>query len=140
MDREVSTKDKTVILAKLHILETLLYEFLHMEGEMGNGFTEEKAFVSENVGIDMEALHSDMELYKESLKDLENRVIPNDSKLLDEENRRSLLAIVAYSYKEDLDLERWLERYSKNNPLYLINQKENYLHMRADLEKFITET
>ena len=43
------------------------------------------------------------------LKDLENNTIRDGSKLLDVANRLSLLAMVAYSYKNDVDLDDLLE-------------------------------
>ena len=61
VDKEGSTKDKKVILEKLHILETLMFEFLHINEED----TEEVdtvEFVKENVE---DTTDEDVELYKE---------------------------------------------------------------------------
>ena len=46
--------------------------------------------------------------------------------------------MVVYSYKEDIDLDEWLIEYAKNNNTYFVDQKKNFIHMRADLEKFIS--
>ena len=66
------------------------------------------------------------------LKDLENNTIRDDSKLLDIANRLSLIAMVAYSYKNDVDLDDWLEEYAANNNIYFIDQRKNYSHMVND--------
>ena len=66
------------------------------------------------------------------LKDLENNTIRDGSKLLDVANRLSLLAMVAYSYKNDVDLDDWLEEYATNNNTYFMDQRKNYSHMVND--------
>lgn len=71
------------------------------------------------------------------LKDLENNTIRDGSKLLNVANRLSLLAIVAYSFKHDIDLDDWIVQYFNENDNYILNQKENYLHMKEHLDKFV---
>ena len=80
-----------------------------------------------------------MDFYKESLKDLKDVAIKDGSKLLQEDNNLSLLAMVVYSYKEDIDLEEWLTEYAKNNNTYFKNQRKNYFCMLNDLEKYYME-
>ena len=70
------------------------------------------------------------------LKDLENNTIRDGSKLLDMANRLSLLAMVAYSYKNDVDLDDWLEDYAVKNNTYYIDQRKNYSHMVNDFEQY----
>ena len=70
------------------------------------------------------------------LKDLENNTIRDGSKLLDMANRLSLLAMVAYSYKNDVNLDDWLEEYARNNNTYNINQKQNYFQMLNNLKQY----
>ena len=70
------------------------------------------------------------------LKDLENNTIRDDSKLLDIANRLSLIAMVAYSYKNDVDLDDWMEDYAANNNMYLADQKKNYSHMVNDFKQY----
>ena len=70
------------------------------------------------------------------LKDLENNSIRDGSKLLDVANRLSLLAMVAYSYKNDVDLDNWLEAYAANNNTYFMDQKKNYSHMVNDFRQY----
>lgn len=135
VDETGSTKDKRVIEDKLHILETLMKEYLHIEEtETENIIPEE--FISEMVKIPIEDVKEDMDFYEESLSDLENNTIRDGSKLLEVANHLSLLAMVAYSYKNDVDLEEWLEDYAANNNTYISDQSKNYLHMLENLKEF----
>ena len=70
------------------------------------------------------------------LKDLENNTIRDGFKLLDIANRLSLLAMVAYSYKNDVDLDDWLEEYAANNNIYFVDQRKNYSHMVNDFKQY----
>ena len=70
------------------------------------------------------------------LKDLENNTIKYGSKLLDISNRLSLLAMVAYSYKNDVDLDDWLEEYASKHNTYNPNQKNNFLNMVDDFKQY----
>ena len=130
VDDTGSTKDKSVITDKLHILETLMNEYLHINNEETHTTLEE--FVSEMVELPIEEVKEEMDLYEESLKDLEKNTIRDGSKLLEVANRLSLLAMVVYSYKNDVDLDDWLEEYAANNNTYFIDQRKNYSHMVND--------
>lgn len=132
VDDKGSTKDKSVIADKLHILETLMREFLHIEDK---NITPE-SFVSEMVDIPIETVKEEMDCYEETLDGLENNTIRDGSKLLDVANRLSLLAMVAYSYKHDVDLDDWLENYAANNNTYFVDQKKNYLYMVKSLHDY----
>ncbi len=134
VDRRKGTKDKSVIISKLHILERLMRQYLHVDKL--NKRINVKRFISENTGIKEEIVARDLDIYSDTLDDLEERTIPVGSVLRNEDNRASLLAMVAYSYKEDEDLDDWLEGYAKRNPAYVSDQKRNYLHMREDFMRF----
>ena len=133
VDDTGSTKDKANIVTKLHILETLMNEFLHIE-EIENVTPE--SFVAEMVDMPVDTVEEEMDLYEDSLKDLENNTIRDGSKLLDVANRLSLLAMVAYSYKNDVDLDDWLEEYAANNNTYFMDQRKNYSHMVNDFKQY----
>ena len=128
-----STKDKKVVLAKLDILDKLMREYLHIE-EIENVTPE--SFVAEMVDMPVETVKEEMDLYEDSLKDLENNTIRDGSKLLEVANRLSLLAMVAYSYKNDVDLDDWLEEYAANNNTYFMDQRKNYSHMINDFRQY----
>ena len=55
---------------------------------------------------------------------------------MDAENELSLLAMVAYSYKTDQDLDSWLKEYAEKNNTYFINQKKNFVHMKQDFDRY----
>lgn len=133
VDDTGSTKDKANIIAKLHILETLMNEFLHIE-ETENVTPE--SFVAKMVDMPVETVKDEMECYEETLDGLENNSIRDGSKLLDIANRLSLLAMVAYSYKNDVDLDDWLEDYASKNNTYYMDQSKNYSHMVDDFKQY----
>ena len=133
VDETGSTKDKSVIADKLHILETLLHEFLLINKEdleEVNTFD----FVRENVNPD--ATEEDIELYSDMLDDLTIEV-DNNTKLLDEHNRPSLIALVGYACENDIDdrLTEWIKRFFTTNATYKLNQKENYIYMLNSFKK-----
>ena len=65
--------------------------------------------------------------------------VDNESKLLDDRNKPSLIAITAYGYKTDTAIDTWFKDFFDRNNTYLLNQKENFLHMKADFEKYRRE-
>ena len=136
-DEKGSTKDKSVIVDKLHILETLMKEFLHIEKV--EPVTPE-SFISEMVDMPVETIKVEMNCYEETLDVLEDNTIRDGSKLLDVANRLSLLAMVAYSYKNDVDLDDWSEDYAVKNNKYYPEQRKNYLHMLNSLTAFNQKT
>lgn len=133
IDDAGSTKDKANIIAKLHILEVLMREFLHIE-ETENVTPE--SFVAEMVDMPVETVKEELNCYEETLDGLENNTIRDGSKLLDVSNRLSLLAMVAYSYKNDVDLDDWLEGYAAKNNTYYMDQRKNYSHMINDFKQY----
>ena len=133
VDDTGSTKDKANIIAKLHILETLMNEFLHIEE---NENVTPESFVAEMVDMPVDTVKEEMDCYEETLDGLENNTIRDGSKLLDMANRLSLLAMVAYSYKNDMDLDDWLEDYAANNNMYYPDQRKNYLYMLNDFKQY----
>ena len=135
VDDTGSTKDKANIVAKLHILETLMKEFLHIEAPVTP-----ESFISEMVDMPVETIKEEMECYEDTLDGLEDNTIRDGSKLLDVANRLSLLAMVAYSYKNDVDLDDWLEEYAEKNNMYYPDQRKNYLHMLNSLTAFNQRT
>ena len=131
VDASGSTKDKSVIVDKLHILETLMKEFLHIEEPVVP-----ETFIADMLDMPVKTVKEEMDCYEETLDGLENNTIRDGSKLLDVANRLSLLAMVAYSYKNDVDLDDWLEEYAANNNTYFIDQKKNFLHMVSDFKQY----
>lgn len=134
-----SLKDRPVIVEKLDILETLMCGYLGVKKPgPGQQIDLEKAlgFVRENV-IPF-ATKEDIGQYAEVLDSLLGKS-NCDAKLLEMENRLSLVGIVAYSFENDIDLDDWIVDYCSRNDGYISDQKENYLYMKEDLGQFIKE-
>lgn len=129
-DETGSTKDKSVISDKLHILETLMKEYLHIEDATI------ESFVAEMVEMPVDTVKEEIDCYEETLDGLESNAIRDGSKLLDQANRMSLLAMVAFSYKNDIDLDEWLENYAANNNTYFVDQRRNFSHMMSDFAQY----
>lgn len=132
VDSTGSTKDKAVILAKLHILETLMYKFLLIKKE---DLEEVNTldFVKENVKAD--AIEEDVDFYSDMLDDLTLEV-DNNTKLLDEHNRPSLIALVGYACENECDdkLQEWIKQWFATNTIYILNQKQNFTKMVNSLK------
>lgn len=135
IDGDRHTKDKSLINRKMSYLEHLLTEYLKAQDTNSEVDTVE-SFIARNVNVDINELHNDMEFYGESLDDLTNNTIRDGSKLLDKQNRLSLLAMVIYSYKQDVDLEDWLTEFAQQHNTYLSDQEKNFLYMKDNFEKF----
>ena len=133
IDDTGSTKDKANITAKLYILETLMNEFLHINKEDLDDVNV-LDFVKENVNPDV--TNEDVEFYSEMLDDITLEV-DNDTKLLDEHNRPSLIALVGYACQNEIDdrLVEWIKSFFVNNAMYILNQRENFTYMKNSLQK-----
>lgn len=134
IDKDKSTKDKPVIIAKLNMLESFMLEYLHISEKN----TEEISildFIRENVNPEVE--NRDIYDYQEDFEIL-TLDVDNGNNLYNQENRLSLLAIIAYGYKEDIKIDNWFYDYFKRNSTYQKNQKQNFLKMKKDLNDFIT--
>ena len=133
-NKKRSTKDKCVVVEKINCVESLMNEYLHVENNNSASYNE--SFVAEMVDMPVETVKEKMDCYEETLDGLENNTIRDGSKLLDIANRLSLLAMVAYSYKNDVDLDDWLEDYAANNNTYYMDQRKNYSHMVDDFKQY----
>ena len=104
-------------------------EIEHVEGEVIDNDTLD--FVKECV--DKNITDIDVSYYEDDLNTITKDV---QSKLLDEVNRKSLIAVIAYAYMQDENYEEWFENYFKRVDTYDADQKKNYLNMRNDLLSF----
>ena len=135
IDKELSTKDKQVIIDKLDMLEELMREFLHGKAhDVAQKNIE--TFLAENLGVPPQTIRADLDLYIESLNLLLEETVRVDSRLRNKGNRVSLLAMMAYSYREDKDLDAWMAEYAKKHNTYLADQRKNFISMRNDFERF----
>lgn len=138
IDKNDSTKDKSVIIKKLDKLEDLMCEFLGIP----------KIKIDENNASDiLEFVHQhvtplatleDIEQYAEVLQTLAQKI--GQSELWDDRNLQSLIAVVSWSFEHDTDLDNWIADYCNRTNFYLDNQLRNFENMRDDLERFIKQT
>lgn len=136
-----STKDKKVVLAKLDMLDKLMRENLHIEDVVlkDNNKNEELTvldFVRENVDVDTteEDIDDYMQFYEDDLK-IE---VDNSSRLLDNKNINSMLALIAYVMSSNIKInvfKEWLVNFFNENDTYNVDQKSNYIFMRDSLQK-----
>ena len=135
VDSTGSTKDKSIISTKLHILEVLMNEFLHIDSECLKEINI-LDFVKKTVKSD--ATEEDVEFYSDIFDDLIIEV-DNNTKLLDKHNKPSLLALIGYACENDVDLDEWIKHWFAANTTYIVNQKENFLHMKDDLNEYVNK-
>ena len=136
---ETSTKDRTVVKKRIEHLEKLMVGFFENNNVDSENCSDDNLedFISENIEIDKEDLKDDMDFYIQTLDELLENTVRDGSKLLDLKNRPSLLTMVVYSFKNDVDLDEWMEKYAKENNTYFCDQKKNFEFMKKSLEEFI---
>lgn len=124
IDKKNGTKDKKIVTKKLHILETLMNEFLHINKEDLKEVTPLE-FIKENVESNVE--EEDIQIFSDMLEDC----VMVDSPIYKKENMPSLLAMIAYGIKEDIDEEvcNWLTKYARKATDFIGIQKKNYKNM-----------
>ncbi len=132
---QVSTKKKSFIIEKLHLLEDFLYDFLHID-DNDLEKVDVLAFVKENINIDV--TQEDIDFYGDIFKDLALKV-NRHSKLLDKCNKPSWIAFIGYACEHDINLDRWFVNYIKNHNEYIRDQRENLQSMIKDLENDINK-
>lgn len=137
-----STKDKGMITDKLHILETLLKDFLANESmttkETENIKEEDDeeettlSFVQKNVNSNV--IEEDIECYENMIDDC----VRVDSKVY-KQCKTALVALMAYACKneKDIDFEQWIQKYQKNSSGFSTDQRINYTYMKNSFESFL---
>lgn len=134
-----ATKDKSVVMKKIDHMEKLMNAYLGIHSEDSKSCDSVDSFIAGVLNVDVETVQEDMELYNESLDSLLENTVKLDSKLREKENRPSLLAMMAYSYKEDKDLDEWMLGYAKNRNTYFADREKNFFHMKEEFERYCAE-
>jgi len=133
-----NTKDKGIVTKKMNHLMNLMDEYLVNKENLVDKqkiIDSPVDFVANAVDVDKEVIEEDIEVYEDDLNVLLDNTVKIGAKLRDKENRLSLLAMVAYSYKEDADLDEWFAQYTKRDTYYA-DQKVNFIHMKNDFEQY----
>lgn len=132
IDKGKGTKDKAVIVSKLEMLENLMYGFFQIpEGSLDR--TKLFDFIRKKIALDVEP--EDLEQYEEVLDELLAHV-DSSSKLMDQRNRFSLTALVAYSFQMDIDLDQWIVDFFGQHEIYIDDQEKNFFYMKEDLDRY----
>ncbi|MDE6312823.1 MAG: DUF262 domain-containing protein [Lachnospiraceae bacterium] len=149
LEKERGTKDRGVITRKLNLLEQLLMDYLHVNKE--EVLSETKENVSED-GTEIEKEVSIFDFVKENVKEdvteediddyygmLDIYKVDKHSSLLEWKNEPSLIALIAYSFEKEIDLDNWIIDFFHRNNDYLEDQKENYIYMKKDLSEYLSK-
>lgn len=149
-----STKDKSIVIAKIKLLENLMCEFLHIDIETKILESEENIsnesvsvteelqstydFVRENVSQDV--VPDDINTYEDTLHSYTEK-IGEDAKQIVNKQIQEFVALVAYAFPKEVDDEipNWLADYMHRVTTYSQNQKENYLHIKNDFENYLVK-
>ena len=151
LEQKNATKDKSIIKKKMNVLEKLMYDYFDIEKiEEATKEIEKESDEMQVISYECEDLSvlkfvqemvdenitdGDIEVYEDSLIDYTVE-IPHDSKILDTQNMKSMIAICAYSYQMDEDLDKWLIDYVERHDDYAIDQKQNFTYMKNDFNEF----
>lgn len=135
LDGKSGTKDKTVVTGKIKLLTALMLDFFKMDDDTLENINNEidtLEFVRNNV--DSNVTQDDIDDYYSMLDEYD---IDKTSRLLEWQNEPSLVAMIAYSFKYDINLDDWIKSYFENTNMYFINQKKNFVHMKNDLNEYL---
>ena len=136
-----STKDKYIVVKKMELLETLMMKYLGIDKVKSENSLEITAEITAKdivrEFIDNNITDEDMELYELIANDKSEVIEDIDSWILSDKNRASLVALVGYATKKEIEneLNKWLPRYEKSNT-YISDAKKSYLHMVEDFENY----
>lgn len=146
-----STKDKNIVVAKIKLLEKLMYEFLKIDvNDVDNehkesisnrtiqGLVSTYDFIRENVSTDI--VPDDINTYEDTLYGYTAK-IDKDAKQIVDKQIQAFVALVAYAFPKEVDDEipNWLVDYTHRVATYSQDQKENYLHMKNDFDNYLVK-
>ena len=131
-------KNASVVNLRMDYLEKLMLMNIDVPETSADDSDDEdlmsdREFISEVIGKEID--DDDSEFFGQVLDDYLVEV-DNNSSLLDEDNRRSLKAIVAYTFEKEIDPKNWFISFFKRNNDYIKDQLQNYNMMREDLDNF----
>ena len=131
--KDMQTKKKATITGKIELLVKLMKEYLHIEDVKQITPLD---FVKENVDPDI--TEDDIADYEQFYEDDLKIEVDNSSRLLDDKNINSMLALIAYVMNSNIKInvfKEWLVNFFNENDTYNMDQKSNYIFMRDSLQK-----
>lgn len=143
LEESSNTKDKGIVTKKMNHLGKLMDEYFDNNGvvESTNSHVsadQDAEFVADILNMDIDGIQDDMDVYNEDLDTLLDNTVKDGSKLRDKTNRVSLLAMVVYSYVEDVKIDDWFAEYVKKDTYYA-DQKVNFRFMKNDFDRYRKE-
>lgn len=128
-------KNVSVVYTRMDYLEKLMLMNIKTAKKETNteNYSDDREFISEVIGKEID--DEDSEFFGQVLDDYLVEV-DNNSSLLDEDNRKSLKAIVAYTFEKEIDPKNWFISFFKRNNNYIKDQLQNFNMMREDLDNF----
>ena len=134
-----NTKDKGIVTKKMKHLEWLMKEYLENKAVIKQkNMVSPVDFIVDTINVDRDVIEEDINAYNDVLDTLLDNTVKIGSKIRDQENRLSLLAMVAYSYKEDMDLDKWFAQYDRKDMNYA-DQRINFIHMKNSFDQYCRE-
>lgn len=143
--KDQQTKKRTTITGKINLLIKLMNDFLHIKNETDNEVENNSIDIDNDIdplqfvkrNITDQVSESDIDLYYEMMDDFrKNKAINEHSAVFNYQNELSFLAMIAYSFKVDRDLDKWLVDYTHRNIICSSNQVENLENMINDFKIF----
>lgn len=136
--KDKNTRDKKIVVAKINGLIALMCGYFDVDKKLTENL-EVLKFIKENVSEDTteEDLAEYLEFYENDLK-IE---VDNTSRLLENANNSSMLALIAYIMNSSISIgtfKNWLVDFFKRNNTYELNQKRNYNLMVDSLNSYIS--
>lgn len=131
--KNMQTKKKATITGKIELLVQLMKEYLHIKDVEQITPLD---FVKENVDPDI--TEDDIADYEQFYEDDLKIEVDNSSKLLEDKNVNSMLALIAYVMNSNIKInvfKEWLVNFFNENDTYNVDQKSNYIFMRDSLQR-----
>lgn len=116
-----------------HLRQLMVQYFNVNEKEVEENINvEPKEFLKNLFGDDVA---EEIDVYEEALDEYLIEVDYN-SQVREKENRPSMLAIVVYAWKQEVDPVNWFASYFAEHTTYNVNQKENYEAMKLAFQGY----
>lgn len=136
-----ATKDKYIVTAKMKVLEKLMLDFLNIDSEefeCKENVTGESVLEFVQANVSEKIYMEDIELYRISMEDYTVEISECKKRQVDR-NIKSYIALIAFAFSKEVDqvIPEWLVDYTNRNSTYKQDPKDNYLHMKKDLEEYL---
>lgn len=132
IDEQANTKDTKIIKGKIEFLVALMKKFFGITDEDETENTEESLLNFLHMNVNKDIKNEDILAYEEDLEELTLNV-DNNSKLLEKENHKSLIGVIAYGYINDITIDDWFVEFFKSHNSYLKDQDMNLKNMINNL-------